>query len=243
MSKGNATDRIERLETLTLHLKQDGYCTVDGLASKLGVSRRTLTRDIEILRKQGLPIDAERGRGGGIQLDSNWGVGRVNFSHAEAVDLLVSLAVAEQMNSPIFLANLNSIRRQLMSSFAPDKRHKVKDLKSRILIGQSASKFVLESFESVNRSVVQKLHQAFLDKRAMTVRYTSEGGGTTRRDVEPHYLLLHYPVWYVLAWDKLQDAPRTFRCDRISRAFGTEDRFKLLPKDTFNEALEGSYLL
>ena len=37
-------------------------------AAIIGVSVRTLTRDIQILREQGLPIDADRGRGGGLRM-------------------------------------------------------------------------------------------------------------------------------------------------------------------------------
>ena len=66
-----------------------------------------------------MQIDADRGRGGGVRLDRNWGVGRINLAYSEAVDLLISLAVAEQMNSPMFLANLDSVRRQLVASSSP----------------------------------------------------------------------------------------------------------------------------
>lgn len=243
MSRGSAEDRLERLEKLSGLLKQNGYSKISDLAAQLGVSTRTVTRDIQLLRNQGLPIEAERGRGGGIELDSQWGVGRVNLNHAEAVDLLVSLAVAEQMNSPLFLANLNSIRRQLMASFSPDKRHKVDDLKKRILVGESASTFVLSSFNRVSEPVVQRLHQAFVAKKVLTIAYTAEDGAKTRRDIEPHYLLLSYPVWYVLAWDRLRNSPRTFRCDRISDAFGAEDSFVLKPRSTFDEPLESIKLI
>ena len=74
-----------------------------------------------------------------MRLDRHWGIGRVNLAYSEAVDLLVSLAVAEQMKSPLFMAHLGPIRRKLMASFSPATKHKVKGLKARILIGESAS--------------------------------------------------------------------------------------------------------
>ena len=228
---------------LTEHLKQSGFCTIGTLSSLLGVSTRTVTRDIQILREQGLPIAADRGRGGGVQLDQHWGVGRMKLSYPEAVDLLVSLAVAEQMNSPLFLAQLGSIRAQLIASFAPDKRQKVTDLKARILVGGSASPFVLSSFETAKQSIVQHLHQAFVSQQCLVISYLAEGGAKTERKIEPHYLLLTYPVWYVLAWDRLRDDARTFRCDRILDAHVALDKFKLLPKDTFRSSIEGSVLI
>lgn len=40
----------------------------------------------------------------------------------------------------------------------------------------------------------------------------------TTRLVEPHYLLLAWPVWYLLVWDHLRSAVRFLRLDRIEAA-------------------------
>ncbi len=243
MQKTATSVRMKRLKHITDLLSQGDFLTVQDIATQLGVSARTITRDIAILRDQGLPIDADRGRGGGLQLDQQWGIGRFNLSYSEAIDLLVSLAVAEQMDSPLFLAQLSSIRRQLMASFPPDRRVKIKDLKARILIGGSASTFVLQSYEKTNKNIVQHLHQAFVTMHCLTIDYISERNEKTRREIEPHYLLLNYPIWYVLAWDRLRGGTRTFRCDRILDVLGSSEKFNLLPKDTFSGALENSFLL
>jgi len=243
MARTNSKDRLRRLELLAVHLKQEALCTIGDLAHLHNVSERTIARDLQLMREQGLPIDADRGRGGGVRLDQNWGVGRLNLSYPEAVDLLISIAVAEQMNSPMFLAKLGSIRRQLIASFSSDKRQKVNGLKSRILIGGSASTFVQTTVIAPKSRVVQALHQAFLNQKTLTIRYEKEGGKTSKREIEPHYLLLNYPVWYVFAWDHLRDAPRTFRCDRILDAEPSDTWFRLLPKDKFKQALEGNEVI
>mgnify|MGYP001801399790 CR=1 FL=1 len=125
MARSNSHDRLRRLELLAAHLKQEGFCTIKELAVSYDVSERTSARDLQLMRDQGLPIDADRGRGGGVRLDRHWGIGRLNLSYPEAVDLLISISVAEQMKSPIFLANLASIRRQLIASFSAEKRERV----------------------------------------------------------------------------------------------------------------------
>lgn len=231
------------MELLAVQLKQEELCTVKDLADQHGVSERTIARDLVLMREQGLPIDADRGRGGGVRLDRNWGVGRMNLTYPEAVDLLISIEVAEQMNSPMFLAGLGSVRRQLVASFSPEKRHKVKRLKSRILIGVTASTYVQTTITAPPKRVVQALHQAFIDQKTLGIRYQREDGETSKRQIEPHYLLLNYPVWYVIAFDHLRDTPRTFRCDRIQTAEMTETPFRLLPKDEFQLSLDGNNLL
>jgi predicted DNA-binding transcriptional regulator YafY len=227
------------MDLLESQLKQDELNTMKGLARRHGVSERTIARDLALMRERGLPIDADRGRGGGVRLASHWGVGRVNLSYAEAVDLLISIDVAEKMGSPMFLANLGSVRRQLVASFSPDKRARVNRLKSRILIGVTASTFVQAGVGMPPKRIVQALHQAFVDLETLAIRYEREDGVVSEREIEPHFLLLKYPVWYVIALDRLRAAPRTFRCDRIIAAARTGTRFPLLPKSAFNQSLDG----
>lgn len=227
------------MEMLAVQLKQEALITVKDLALQHGVSTRTIARDLSLMRDQGMQIDADRGRGGGVRLDRNWGVGRMNLTYDEAVDLLISIAVAEQMNSPIFLANLGSVRRQLVASFSPEKRNSVNRLKSRILIGITASTFVQISANVPPKRVVQALHRAFIDRKVLEMRYQREDGVISNRQIEPHYLLLKYPIWYVVAFDRLRKKPRTFRCDRVLAATPNETQFKLLPKENFQPSLVG----
>lgn len=231
--------RLQRLEFITARLKSDERLIVGDIADEVGISVRTLTRDIQILREQGLPIESDRGRGGGVRLHWSWGIGRVSLNYSEAVDLLVSLAVAEQLKSPLLMANLGSVRRKLMASFSPSMKHKINRLKSRVLIGDSASPFVLSAFSAPSAGVAERLHQAFLMMLGISIGYRAENGAKTEREIEPHYLLLSYPVWYVLAWDHLRDEVRTFRCDRIEHGHVLDDGFRLRPFNQFEAAMEG----
>lgn len=228
---------MRRLELLAVRLKDGMPCTIDDLAQEHQVSRRTIARDLSLMRDQGLPVDADRGRGGGVRLDRHWGIGRMNLSYAEAVDLLISIAVAEQMKSPLFLANLGSVRRQLEASFSPEKRDMIHRLKSRILIGATASHFVQAGAHAPPTRVVQAVHQGFVAREQIVISYRSETGERTERRIEPHYLLLKYPIWYVIAFDHLRQAPRSFRCDRIESAQRTSAPFNLLPKTAFQSCL------
>ena len=55
----------------------------------------------------------------------------------------------------------------------------------------------------------------------------------TNRIIEPHYLLLTWPVWYVLGWDELRESVRMFRTDRISSLSDLQESFKRRPKSIF----------
>lgn len=242
MARANAHDRLRRLDLMAVQLKQETHCTIKELAHQFGVSPRTIARDLVLMRERGMQIDADRGRGGGVRLDRNWGVGRMNLSYGEAVDLLISIAVAERMNSPMFLANLGSVRRQLVASFSPKKRNKITRLKSRIMIGVTASTYVQSGAHPPPKRVVQNLHQGFVDQEMLDIHYQREDGKTSERRIEPHYLLLKYPIWYVVAIDHLRGGPRIFRCDRILSAVKAGTNFNLLPKQEFGSSLTGDDL-
>ncbi len=239
MTRTSTLSRLERLDILKSRLKSGEALTVSDIANELGISIRTVSRDIEILREQGVPVEADRGRGGGIRLRMDWGVGRINFNYAEAVDLMITLAIAQQMKSPLFMASLDSIRRKLDSSFPPLMKSKVKNLKHRILIASSASVDVLSGFSVPEKAISEKLHQAFLMQQSITIGYKAKNGDVTKRKIEPHYLLLSYPVWYVLSWDELRSDYRTFRCDRMLKIYDVGHEFKLRPISQFKKTVEG----
>ena len=75
--------------------------TAAELADRFGVTLRTIYRDIEALQDAGMPIRADRGRGGGYALDKNYQLPPVNFTAREAallialsrIDLTITVAV------------------------------------------------------------------------------------------------------------------------------------------------------
>ncbi|ATX80714.1 putative DNA-binding transcriptional regulator YafY, contains an HTH and WYL domains [Mariprofundus aestuarium] len=239
MEHSTVSVRLQRLDLLEARLKSGEAMTAGGLAKELGVSLRTINRDIALLRDRGLPVESDIGRGGGIRLHRHWAIGRINLSYSEAVDLMVSLAIAEQMDSPIFLAHLKSVRSKLRASFSPAMSHKIDSLKSRIQIGKSVSAAVLSGFSKPDPAVTERLNQAFLMMNPVRITYRDMKESVTEREIEPHYLLLNYPVWYVLAWDRLREDVRTFRCDRILQLESIDESFQLIPIRQFKKALEG----
>lgn len=235
--------RLERLELLKALLGSGEPTTIDALASELETSGRTVRRDLSLLRSQGVPVESERGRGGGVRIDRSWGVGRIHLSYAEAVDLLVSLSVAEQMRSPLLMAQLGGVRRKLMASFSSEMRGRVRRVKARILVGRSANPALLVGHGAVAGRVAERLHQAFFEQRSLAITYEAKDGCATKRTVQPHYLLLCSPIWYVVAWDELRGGVRTFRCDRVGSARLEDASFRVLPKARFKTALADLHLL
>lgn len=233
MSRANSSARLDRLEELTGLLRSGDHHTAADLAARLGVSKRTLMRDLDILRQRGYPLETDRGRGGGLRLHRHWGIGRLNLSYREVIDLLLSLAIMERVGSPIFLGSLKAIRNKLSLSFPAEQRGRVQAIRRRILVGDLASARVLESYPEPRIPAAETIYGAFFDLRVLDMTYSDAQRQETRRRVEPHYLMLNWPVWYLLAWDHLRDDVRCFRLDRIADARVSDASFRLRRPEPF----------
>ena len=71
------------------------------------------------------------------------------------------------------------------------------------------------------------------------IKYKARNGKVSRRIIQPHYLVLGYPVWYALCWDELRADRRTFRLDRIIDIKLTDDHFTLRPYTDFEDIMHG----
>ncbi|WP_409419357.1 helix-turn-helix transcriptional regulator [Marinomonas sp. RS-M-Aa-14] len=240
MTRANTTQRMDRLEQLTALLKSHAALTTKMVAAELNISERTLFRDIAILRERGLPIEADKGRGGGIRLHHQWGVGRVSLGNHEIIDLLISLAMAESMGSTLFVDNIKSLRHKLMASLSAQQKQQIHQLRQRIHVGEQASPDVMVSFNKQKQHTgltIKVLQEAFLFKKRLRIVYQDYYGQETEREIEPHYLYLGFPVWYLLVWDDLRKDVRIFRYDRILQAHILDREFALKPLSDFSAVL------
>ncbi|TPW11185.1 MAG: helix-turn-helix type 11 domain-containing protein [Acidimicrobiaceae bacterium] len=235
---GNGHGRVARLEALKLLLAEREYTTAADLADDLGVSLRTLHRDLALLRNLGVPVGGLAGRGGGVFLERGWSLGRVHLNEHEAMGLLLSLAIAQQTRSPLLLDDIRSVERKVAQAFAPSQAAKIRSLRRRVLIGRPASPNVVEHLRPTHPATTRPLLEAFTSQRIAKIRYTDQTGAWSSRLIEPHYLYYSTPVWYVLAWDQLRDDVRSFRIDRINQIEVTASTFRIRPPDRFVSTVE-----
>jgi predicted DNA-binding transcriptional regulator YafY len=94
--------------------------TAEQLATRFGVSLRTMYRDLDTLRDGSLPLAAERGRGGGYALDRTYSLPPVNFTVREAMVLLVLGRLATDLRllpfSRTLASSLDKVRAALPTS-------------------------------------------------------------------------------------------------------------------------------
>lgn len=208
-------------------LRSQEGTTVSALADELGVSDRTILRDLATLRQSGMPIAGEAGPGGGIRLEGRRGVSAVHLSLAEVVAMWLAARLSQEASDLPWGAAARSGLAKLLASLPGEKARELHALCRRVIIGPPASVRVRSGLGSPPKELLHLFEEAFTRGAGLGFHYVDREGRTSTRRVEPHGLLVEPPVWYVLARDNDKGEPRTFRMDRISRPRILEDvRFR-----------------
>jgi predicted DNA-binding transcriptional regulator YafY len=223
--------RAERLMELADHLRGRETTTVRELAEELGVSRRTLLRDLSALRERGLPISGEAGPGGGIRLEGDRGVTAVHFSLVEIVALWLGARLSQAASDLPWGQAAGSAMAKLLGSLPAPKARALRALCRRVIVGEPASDGIRTAAGAAPPELLRLFEEAFSTGLGLGFQYTDQEGRTSNRRVEPHGLLVQTPVWYVLARDADKGEPRTFRMDRIARP-------RMLPDIVFRPDLQ-----
>lgn len=197
-------------------LRHRGTVTGEEAAAFLGVSLRTLRRDVAALRDEGIVIEGEVGPGGGLRLDPRAPLPAVHFEVDEAIGLFLSLELARVALGFPFAGAADTALAKIVTALRPALADDLRRLMRRVVVGAPASPAVIASLQPVSPSLVGVFERAFRHQCALGFDYVDRHGQRSRRRVEPHGLLLQNPAWYVLGIDVDRDAARMFRFDRAS---------------------------
>ena len=206
----------DRHDAIIRSLRRKGVSTVDELAKEVGISRRTILRDICALRDQGFTIYSEPGRGGGLQLDPQSVQTTTRLSVTEVFALLISvetMRIAGQLPfSNLADAGFSKIEKTLPA----DKVRELRQFLRCLHIGKLSPKQDASNLGPIDPALLPAFEAAFLQKQMLGFQHCDANGHHTNREVEPQAMLVLPPLWYLVAWDPARDNFRHFRMVRIS---------------------------
>lgn len=207
--------RDDRWETLVAFLRGRRHATMREAAAELGVSVRTVRRDVAALRRRGLDIDADRGRGGGMRFARFAPLPPLLLAEGEAVALWLAAQVARRVAGLPFSREAHAAYHKILAALPEARRPALRRLAERIVVGRPASPQLRASAGEASPALLEVFERCFREGVCLGFEYRDRKGVTTHRRVEPHGLLVETPIWYVLAVDLDKKARRTFRMDRI----------------------------
>ncbi|MFP1629626.1 helix-turn-helix transcriptional regulator [Streptomyces sp. 5K101] len=180
------------------------------LAQRLGVTPRTVRRDVDRLRELGYPVNASPGTGGGYQLGAGAELPPLLLDDDEAVAVAVGLRTAAGQG-------IEGIGETSVRALAKLEQVLPARLRRRVSALNAFTVPMLRTPQArLEPSVLTELANACRDSERLRFEYLDHAGATTRRTVEPHRLVCTERRWYLVAWDVERDDWRTFRADRIT---------------------------
>lgn len=210
-----------RLFDLVEALQGRGSRTVGQLARELGVSERTVRRDIGRLLDLDIPVETQPGRSGGVSLAAGALLPAVRFTDDELLALVVGLkAAAARSDEVLERAAARAIER-LETVLSPTVRARIQALQRALTPGMSEDSLPV----AAPSEHVIALAEATSSGRRVDINY--RGGGSdavTQRKIDPYGLAKLGP-WYVVAYCHLRNDLRTFRVDRIRSIRPTRESF------------------
>lgn len=229
--------RLDRLYALAERLRAREGATVPLLARELGVTERTVQRDLARLREQGLAIEGEPGRGGGLRLRGTNLLPPLGLSLGETLRLALAHRLSSALGALPSGGSLDQSLAKLAEGLPGDQRTRLKALLRRVVVGRPPSQALREACGTVVPSVYVTCEEAFVHACELELEYTDVTGAHSHRIVHPHGLLIQAPLWYLLAWDPAKAARRMFRLDRIQTAHlrRSMDFTPLDPRQLFEE--------
>ncbi|NEA64552.1 YafY family protein [Streptomyces sp. SID12488] len=213
------TDTPARLLQLLSLLQTPREWPGGELSDRLGVSRRTVRRDIDRLRELGYPVQATKGSDGGYRLVAGKAMPPLVLDDEEAVAIAVGLrAGAGHAVAGLDEASVRALAK--LEQVLPSR------LRRRVSTLQAATTPLTSGDGAVIApETLTVIASAVAGQERLRFAYRAKDGTPTKRLTEPYRLVSTGHRWYLVAYDLDRADWRTFRVDRLGNPFATGARF------------------
>ena len=208
---------IDRLIQIIFLLLRHENITAKQLAQDLGVSTRTIYRDINTLSIAGIPITSQKGYGGGLSLLEGFALDKSYFTQEEQSNIIQALQILKSSNYPDADRTLNKVAGLFSHTLQSDW------LEIDFSYWGSPEK---------ERRNMTALERAVINKYVIKFTYYNSELTITEQTVEPLKLLFKSHSWYLIAFSRRRKEIRTYKLSRIRNLQITDQLFdRTLPAD------------
>jgi predicted DNA-binding transcriptional regulator YafY len=201
-----------------LELLQAQTLTTGGeIAERLAIDRRTVRRYVTALQDLGIPVEGQRGVGGGYRIRPGYRLPPLMLSDDEAVVVALGALAAGRLGLAGSAEAVEGALAKIHRVLPDTLRRRVEALEATLDFTEAATTGV-----PVAGDALLLLADAIRRRRRVRAAYRSFTGERTRRELSPYGLVAHSGRWYLAAHDHGRDDLRTFRVDRMRRASVTE---------------------
>ncbi len=216
--------RADRLFAIVLELRRRHVATAAELASHLGVSERTIYRDVADLSSSGVPVQGEAGVG--YRLGRDFDLPPLMFNLDEVQAIVLGVRMVESFADSDLRGAARSALAKVEAVLPESERHTIDD----------TALFAFRHGDGIDLTAHMPAVRKAIDTRhLLQLSYADAAGSTTDRVVRPLGLFFWGRTWTVGAWCDLRQAHRSFRVDRIAAATVLDDPFDLCSPVTLED--------
>jgi predicted DNA-binding transcriptional regulator YafY len=222
--------RIQRLFSILDRLRARRHpVSAETLAEDLGVSLRTIYRDMVTLQSMGAPI---RGEGGvGYQIEKGYFLPPLHFDADELDAIIIGMRlVAARGDKP--LADAATRASAKISAVLPE------DMEDSYYDAPLLAYSVQPKSEEETIDFLSPLRTALRDRALLHIEYLDLKGQLSERDIRPLGLTAFDKVWLLTSWCEKSDDFRSFRVDRLKAVERTGQTFRREPGKEFRDYLK-----
>lgn len=202
--------KIDRLiGIITLLLKNDRI-TAPELAERFEVSRRTISRDIDVICRAGIPLITEQGYGGGIRIAEGYKLDETVFTKEELKAVFEGLKGIDSVSR-------TSVTLQLMDKLSVDPKDSVL-AEGTVLIDLASH------YKESLKEKIELIKHAVSSQHTITFLYYYSKG-EVYREIEPYLLVFQWSSWYVFGYCRKRKDFRMFKLNRLWELRETEECF------------------
>jgi predicted DNA-binding transcriptional regulator YafY len=211
------------LELLEL-LQTQPVVTGREVADRLEIDARTVRRYVTRLQELGIPVEGQRGVGGGYRIRPGYRLPPLMLTDDEAIVITVGTVVAGRLGLTSTAEAVDGALAKIHRVLPDALRRQVEALEATLDFTSAAA-----TGPAVRGDVALLVADTIRRRRRLRASYRSFSGERTRRELSPFGLVVHSGRWYLSAYDHGRDDLRTFRVDRMSRAVVSEQPAAPIP--------------
>jgi predicted DNA-binding transcriptional regulator YafY len=181
------------------------------IADRLGIDPRTARRYIDVLQELGIPVEGQRGVGGGYRIRPGYRLPPLMLGDEEAVVVVLGLLATRGSGDDGSAAAVDGALAKINRVLPATLRRQVEALEETL--GFTTTR----SAAPADATAVLLLADAIRRRRRLQIAYRTFAGDESERELSPHGLVVHRGRWYLAAHDHTRDDLRTFRVDRMWR--------------------------
>ena len=219
--------RADRLfQIIQLLRRRRSATTATHIAERLGVSERTVYRDIRDLVLAGTPIDGEAGVG--YRIRPGYDLPPLMFDRDEIQALVLGARIVRQFGDPALARASDAILGKVAAVIPKDLAPLLSE--TRLFVPSSIGGRRSADALSVAR-------EGLIARRKLRFKYAGAQGATTERTVRPLGVFFWGRTWTLAAWCELREDFRNFRLDRAAESRLLDQTFEDEPGKTLRDLL------